>query len=72
MFYRDHTPPHFHARYGEFEVTVEIEKGIVNGKFPSRALALTLEWHRLHKDELLVNWNLAKEHKPLNHIAPLE
>ncbi len=72
MFYRDHTPPHFHARYGEFEVTVEIETGIVNGKFPSRALALTLEWHRLHKDELLANWHLAKEHKPLNHIAPLE
>jgi hypothetical protein len=72
MFYRDHTPPHFHARYGEFEVTVEIESGIVNGKFPSRALSLTTEWHRLHKDELLENWNLAKERKPLNNIAPLE
>jgi hypothetical protein len=25
MFYNDHAPPHFHARYGEFEATVEIE-----------------------------------------------
>jgi hypothetical protein len=25
MFYNDHAPPHFHARYGEFEATVNIE-----------------------------------------------
>ena len=72
MFYRDHTPPHFHAKYGEFEVTVEIESGIVSGKFPPRALALALEWHRLHKDELRENWELAKAHRPLKNIAPLE
>ncbi len=24
MFFNDHPPPHFHARYGEFEATVEI------------------------------------------------
>jgi len=25
MFFNDHPPPHFHARYGEFEATIEIE-----------------------------------------------
>jgi hypothetical protein len=24
MFYSDHAPPHFHARYGEYEVTISI------------------------------------------------
>jgi hypothetical protein len=24
MFFNDHLPPHFHARYGEFEATLEI------------------------------------------------
>ncbi len=24
MYFNDHAPPHFHARYGEFEGTVEI------------------------------------------------
>jgi hypothetical protein len=24
MFYREHSPPHFHAKYGEYEVTVGI------------------------------------------------
>ena len=38
MYYRDHRPPHFHARYGGFEITVEVETGIVEGKFPGHAL----------------------------------
>jgi len=24
MFFNDHAPPHFHARYGEFEATIDI------------------------------------------------
>ena len=24
MFFNDHPPPHFHARYGEFEATIDI------------------------------------------------
>jgi hypothetical protein len=34
MFYSDHAPPHFHARYGEYEVTVRIDDGGVDGYFP--------------------------------------
>ena len=30
MFYSDHAPPHFHARYGEHEVTVRIDNGAVD------------------------------------------
>lgn len=51
MFYSDHAPPHFHARYGEHEVTVRIDDGAVEGRFPRRALALLLEWHALHREE---------------------
>jgi hypothetical protein len=25
MFYKDHPPPHFHARSGEFEAKIDIE-----------------------------------------------
>ena len=38
MYYRDHAPPHFHAIYGEYEVTVEIASGTVNGDMPKRAV----------------------------------
>jgi len=72
MYYTDHAPPHFHAEYGEFEATVEIESGVITGKFPRRALNLVLEWYALHRDELVEDWRLAREKLPLRTISPLE
>ena len=38
MFYNDHPPPHFHARYGEFEATVDIGTlEVIEGQLPRRA-----------------------------------
>ncbi len=72
MYYSDHPPPHFHARYGDFEAVVNIEGGVVEGRFPRRALRLILEWYEMHKEELMEDWLLAVERKPLKKIAPLE
>ena len=72
MYYRDHGPPHFHAIYGEFEITVQIESGIVSGEFPRRALAHVQEWRNLHKSELMSDWNLSQDKQPLKKIEPLE
>jgi len=72
MYYREHMPAHFHAEYGEYTITVEIETGVVQGKFPRRALGAVLDWYVLHKDELIEDWELAKKKKPLNKIEPLE
>ena len=72
ILYRDHEPPHFHATYGEYEITGGIRDGVVKGKFPRRALAHVLEWYGLHREELEKDWQLAKERKPLLPIAPLE
>ena len=72
MFYREHGVPHFHAVYGEHEISVEVETGTIHGEFPPRALRLILEWAELHKAELLENWQLAREGQPLERIAPLE
>jgi hypothetical protein len=72
MYYREHAPPHFHARYGEHEVVVHIETGFVEGRFPRRALHHVLEWWELHRGELSEDWNLAAAGAPLRPIAPLE
>jgi uncharacterized protein DUF4160 len=61
MYYREHGPAHFHAIYGDFEVTVEIETGRVNGTLPRRAQAHVLE-----------AWALARDSRPLPKIEPLE
>jgi hypothetical protein len=72
MYHRDHAPPHFHAEYGEHEITVEIQSGVVEGRFPRRAPGLVMEWYTLRKEELLENWQLAAQQLPLNDIRPLE
>jgi len=71
MFYNDREPAHFHAVYGERVVTISIHNEKVTGEFPVRQLRLLLEWTRLHRDELLEDWELAKQRKPLKRIAPL-
>jgi hypothetical protein len=72
ILYRDHDPPHFHATYGDFEITVTIRDGQIRGEFPRRARALVLEWLTLHREELLVDWDRARAGEPLLPIAPLE
>jgi Domain of unknown function (DUF4160) len=72
MNWGDHPLPHFHARYGDYEITVEIESGVVRGEFPKRALRAVLEWLDLHQSDLLEDWALAQARKPLKSIEPLE
>lgn len=72
MFYSEHGTPHFHAAYGEYRISVEIESGKVHGTFPPRALRLVLDWMALHKQELLEDWRQAREGQPLTPVAPLE
>jgi hypothetical protein len=72
MYYREHGPAHFHAIYGDFEATVEIETGNVNGTLPRRAQSHVLEWLALHRGELREAWALARDSRPLSKIEPLE
>ena len=72
IFYSEHGVAHFHAVYGEHEISVEVESGKIHGQFPARALRLVLEWANLHKGELIENWQLARQGQPLRRIAPLE
>lgn len=72
MNFQEHNPPHFHAKYGNYEIIVEIKTGIVEGKFPKRALSLVMEWYEIHTNELLQDWELIKTTGEFNKIQPLE
>jgi hypothetical protein len=72
MYWNDHAPPHFHAKYADFKITVDIESGIIEGKFPPRALKHVMEWYELHKNELAENWRLCQNAQQPYSIAPLE
>ncbi len=73
MYYDEHYPPHFHAEYGEFQALIRIEDfTLMRGKLPPRVLGFVMEWMAIHKDELLEEWSLAREDKPLYKIKPLD
>ena len=72
MFYRDHSPPHFHARYGEAEALIEIESGAVEGALPLKALKLVQAWRLLRIQQLRANWKRCLQREALEPIAPLE
>jgi hypothetical protein len=72
MFFNDHDPPHFHARYAEHRARAAIATGeLLDGELPGRAARLVREWADLHRDELEDNWRLAQKLRPLNPIDPL-
>ncbi len=72
MFYDDHPPPHFHARYGDDQAQIAIDSGeIIHGFLPRRALRLVQEWTEMHRDELIADWLRAERDEPLASIEPL-
>jgi hypothetical protein len=72
MYFNDHPPPHFHARYGEFEATIDLANlEVIEGKLPGRGLSLVQEWAMIHKEELLEDWRLCSEKALPAKIDPL-
>jgi hypothetical protein len=74
MFAKDHLPPHFHAKYGEFIGVMDIRTGeLREGKLPRRALRLVQDWAEIHEDELLRNWKESQKDTPeFFRIEPLK
>jgi len=72
MYFGDHNPPHFHAKYGDYEALVSIEDlSVLEGEIPKRALNMVIEWAVLHKKELENNWLYVSENKLPQKIEPL-
>ena len=72
MYFDDHPPPHFHAKYGEHHAQVAIATGeILSGSLPRRALTLVREWTELRRSELMLDWQRAERQEPLVTIDPL-
>ena len=72
MYWNDHAPPHFHAKYGEFQAIINIKYfSLMEGHLPPKALGLVIEWASIHQEELLKNWELGVEGKTFNKIEPL-
>lgn len=73
MHFGDHPPPHFHVLYGSSKAIVDIETlSIIEGRLPSRARGLVVEWATMHQQELREAFRRAETLEPPGRIAPLE
>lgn len=72
LYYREHQPPHFHALYGDDEVTIAIDSlAVLSGRLPARAMGMAMEWASLHQDELRRAWQQVMAMEPVTPIPPL-
>lgn len=72
MYFGDHPPPHFHARYAGQSAKFDIETlAVIDGKLPARALGLVTEWAALHQQELRNAFDKAANLEAPSKIEPL-
>jgi hypothetical protein len=50
---------------------VSIDGVVLAGEIDARALIRVTKWAGLHRDELLTNWELAQDRKPIRPVTPL-
>ncbi len=72
IYFNDHNPPHFHAKYGKYEILVSLKGEILEGKFPAKAQNFVLRWLEINKEKLKENWKRAQKKKKLLKIKPLK
>ena len=73
VFFEEHNPPHFHARYGGEKGAMDIKTlSVLEGGLPPRALRMVIEWAGQHQAELLEDWQLVRSGGQPNKIEPLK
>jgi hypothetical protein len=69
---KQHHVPHIHAKYAEFEASIDIaDANILAGELPRKQLRLVQAWIELHRDELMADWELAISNENPYRIPPL-
>jgi len=70
MYFFDHAPPHFHARYGHARALFRItDAEIIAGELPAAATRMVKEWALAHRTDLEENWRRAVAGQPLEKVA---
>jgi hypothetical protein len=76
MYFRDnqrHNLPHIHVRYQGQEAVIAIENGaVLEGAIPVRQLRMAQVWIDIHREDLMLDWELAVAGEPPFRIPPLQ
>lgn len=70
MDYMGHNPPHFHASYGEYEISVAIrDSRVLAGRLPRSKERTLFKWAIERRQELLSIWEDAQQGR---EICPIK
>ncbi|MFA5878603.1 MAG: DUF4160 domain-containing protein [Candidatus Margulisiibacteriota bacterium] len=76
MFFRNvekHHTPHIHTEFQNEVAVYSISEGeVLGGSLPPNKHKIVVAWIEIHKEDLLADWNLAVEGKPLFPIKGLD
>lgn len=56
MYFGDHNPPHFHAKYGGDEDVFDIDGEHLDGDLPTKKRKKVRSWAKENKDYLKDQW----------------
>ena len=66
---KEHSPPHIHAYYQQYEASFLISSGeVYQGSFPSKGMALVKSFVLHYQIELMAMWETEEYHQ----LPPLE
>jgi len=69
---RKHKQPHFHVECSGDEAVISIPDGeVIEGAIRKNKLRLVQAWVEIHREELISDWDLAVNGKPIFKIEPL-
>lgn len=67
-----HHLPHIHVRYQGMQASISlVDGGLLAGDIPAKQLRMVQVWIDLHQEELMADWELAKQGEELFRIDPL-
>ena len=75
MLFRDtgqHSKPHVHVYYGEYEAVVGIDGELLAGSLPRRQLRMVIGWLAYHEEAAYAAWNQAVQGEHFEKIPPME
>jgi hypothetical protein len=69
---RQHHRPYIHARYQDEEAVIAIPEGeLLDGSLPPAKVRLVQAWVEIHREELMADWDLARQGQMPFRIDPL-
>mgnify|MGYP003382218360 FL=1 len=67
-----HHLPHIHVRYQGMQASISLVDGsLLAGDIPAKQMRMVQVWIDLHQEDLMADWELAKQGEELFRIDPL-